>query len=780
MDEEKKKESRSKITALLLVCLAGILSVALAACGKAGSGTEDGKGTNLTDGEPSGAYIEEEIAFPAAIQKREKGIYSILLSPDGDVVLYAGSQDEKAKQQIVRYTLQPDDTWKEEEEPWMTSIEWNERHMAGSFSYDPAGNLYITALRRVDTSPEDALPEESSSDGNGIEGINEVWESEFYRIQAGGVEAEKLELAVPEGEFITDLIVGADGRAIQKTGYSPSNDYVKDLSSGKQLCEFYRERGCPIWYGDQILTLAGGDARLLFLNGSTGETEKTVMIREEQEEGGYSTAGSSIYAEQGKGVWLAGRDGLLYLAEGGSKWEVLLEAEQSVMGMPSYDTDNLLKQGETTFYLQYINTTTYQNGLVRIRYQEGVSAEPDKVLSIYSLEECESVRQAVVEFQREHRDVRVDYRAVLSENSSATREDCIQAFHTELLAGKGADLIITDSLPVEAYIENGLLADMSGLAKELIEEDLLLENIVEAIRQDVEGGVGKGTDKLWYIPTHMKVPLWIGSKQALQSVESIEALAEASAQAEHPYLGVENYDYLLLFQMLYELYGADLMIDGEVNREALTRFYQSYMTLAEQSATEKEDRYIEQSSIGSTYGKNGELGYFSISMRLMLMEPEKIMRETGYGYVRFRESFQPMVNLAINQSSEQKELAYMFIRKMLSASIQEVDFDGLPVNPVVVEEMPEKRQENVMTGSDYYELLPDGNLEVRQIMAECPSEEELADFASGLKHLERVIQPDEQVRSLIEAELTALWRNEKSIEAASESAYQKLKNYLAE
>ena len=168
MDEEKKKESRSKITALLLVCLAGILSVALAACGKAGSGTEDGKGTNLTDGEPSGAYIEEEIAFPAAIQKREKGIYSILLSPDGDVVLYAGSQDEKAKQQIVRYTLQPDDTWKEEEEPWMTSIEWNERHMAGSFSYDPAGNLYITALRRVDTSPEDALPEESSSDRKSV------------------------------------------------------------------------------------------------------------------------------------------------------------------------------------------------------------------------------------------------------------------------------------------------------------------------------------------------------------------------------------------------------------------------------------------------------------------------------------------------------------------------------------------------------------------------------------------------------------------------------------
>ena len=49
-----------------------------------------------------------------------------------------------------------------------------------------------------------------------------------------------------------------------------------------------------------------------------------------------------------------------------------------------------------------------------------------------------------------------------------------------------------------------------------------------------------------------------------------------------------------------------------------------------------------------------------------------------------------------------------------------------------------------------------------------------------LKHLERVIQPDEQVRSLIEAEITALWRKEKSIEAASESAYQKLKNYLAE
>ena len=94
-----------------------------------------------------------------------------------------------------------------------------------------------------------------------------------------------------------------------------------------------------------------------------------------------------------------------------------------------------------------------------------------------------------------------------------------------------------------------------------------MANIVEAMKQEEGSSVGKGTNKLWYIPTHMRVPLWIGSKQALQSVESIETLAEASAQAEHPYLGVENYDYLLLFRMLYELYGADLIVDGEVDRE---------------------------------------------------------------------------------------------------------------------------------------------------------------------------------------------------------------------
>ncbi len=793
MEHKMKKRFRNRNRFGVILLSAFVLAGALAGCSGREKGTADdissggnfaGNSTGVSTG-GYGAYIEEEIPLPEAIQKEENSIYEILCSPEGELVMYAGAQEEGEPQRIVRYTLLPDNIWKEETEPWMTAASWNESHMAGGFSYDEEGNFYITAFCQVEgkkdaASTDPPSEEEDSSVPPQTGDINELWENEFYRVKAGSTELEKLEITAPKGEIIRNLRVGANERVILQTISSPNNAFILDLSSGKKLGEFYRERGCPVWYGDQILTLAENDARLLFISSETGDTEQTVAIREEQEEGGYSTAGSSIYAEKGKGVWLAGRDGLLYLSEGGSKWEVLLEAEQSVMGMPSYDTDNLLKQGETTFYLQYINTTTYQNGLVRIRYQEGVSAEPDKVLSIYSLEECESVRQAVVEFQREHRDVRVNYRAVLSENSSATREDCIQAFHTELLAGKGADLIITDFLPVEVYIENGLLADVSGLAEELIKEDLLMANIVEAMKQEEGSSVGKGTNKLWYIPTHMRVPLWIGSKQALQSVESIEELAEASAKAEHPYLGVENYDYLLLFQMLYELYGADLIVDGEVNREALTCFYQSYLTLAEQSAAEKEDYYIEQSSIASTYGKNGELGYFSISMRLMLMEPEKIMRETGYGYVRFRESFRPMVNLAINQSSEQKELAYAFIRKMLSASIQEADLDGLPVNPRVVEEMPDNRQENVTTGSDYYELLPDGNQELRQIMAECPSKEELADFVSGLKNLKQVIQPDEQVKSLIEAEITALWRKEKTIEAASEEAYQRLKNYLAE
>lgn len=42
-------------------------------------------------------------------------------------------------------------------------------------------------------------------------------------------------------------------------------------------------------------------------------------------------------------------------------------------------------------------------------------------------------------------------------------EDVIRALNTELLNGKGADVLILDGLPMETYKNKGILADLSSL-----------------------------------------------------------------------------------------------------------------------------------------------------------------------------------------------------------------------------------------------------------------------------------------------------------------------------
>ena len=761
---------------MVMVLLIGVLS----GCGKGAedkkepSGTvpkeektdTDGKQEEGNGGGKSGAYVEEEIALPEEVTNGDYEVGEFLLHPDNYIVLYTtkkedygeGGRPAGAKQELKRYVLQADDTWKEETEAWMEELDLSDR-VVGGYSYDSHGNLYLTAMCLKNGSWEEAT-------------------NEFYRVKAedGTIEQLDLKAGGEDGMYISNIYVNEEGKVIQQPSAYPTNVTISDLETGKYLFEFLPENGTPIWYGDQIISTGDGGAKLIFWDGKTGEQVNSITIHEESEKAGdgkyeYGFGEVKIYAKAGKGIWLAGEDGLTYLAEGGSKWEVLLDPGLSVLGMPSYYASGLMCDSEENFYLSYLDTTTYRYGLARISYQEGVSNEQDTTLTIYSLSESDSIRQAVVEFQREHRNVKVEYRAMMSENSSATKEDCIKTLNTELLAGKGPDLIVTDGLPFASYIEKGVLADLSELSGALVNEGMITENIMEAV---------KGEQGVYYIPTRINVPIWIGTEKALQATGSIEELAAASAQAKTPYFGVENYDYMQLFQCLYYLYGGQLTEDGG-SREQIKNFLQAYVTLAKQSGTEDgENSHIALSVINSLCGNNGEIGYFNVPDMTSLMIPEKIMRDSGLGYIRAKESFKPVISLAVNQASEQKELAGEFIKKLLCESIQDADLDGIPVNPTSLEKKPENRQENVAVGMHFVKTLPDGSKEESSLMAECPEKEEIEEFVVGLKNLKQVLHTDDTIQQMIEAEIPALWRGEKDVEAVSESVFQKLQTYLAE
>ena len=112
----------------------------------------------------------------------------------------------------------------------------------------------------------------------------------------------------------------------------------------------------------------------------------------------------------------------------------------------------------------YIGEIDYSSGLncgrlVSYKYSADTPTVPDTELTIYSLEENSGIRQAVVMFQKKYPDIYLTLETGMSGNDGVTRTDALKTLNTEIMAGKGPDILILDGISSETYIEQGMLED---------------------------------------------------------------------------------------------------------------------------------------------------------------------------------------------------------------------------------------------------------------------------------------------------------------------------------
>lgn len=152
------------------------------------------------------------------------------------------------------------------------------------------------------------------------------------------------------------------------------------------------------------------------------------------------------------------------------------------------------------------------------RYDKDVKAVPDETLSIYGVSENQTISQAVYTFQSKHPDVRVDYHTAAG-NEEIPLSETIRTLNAELLNGSGADILILDGLPIDSYIEKGILSDISKLGDRLSENGVLM---------DVIGNTASRDGKIYAVPARIGVPIIFGD----------EAKAEACKDPDtfHTYL----------------------------------------------------------------------------------------------------------------------------------------------------------------------------------------------------------------------------------------------------
>lgn len=249
----------------------------------------------------------------------------------------------------------------------------------------------------------------------------------------------------------------------------------------------------------------------------------------------------------------------------------LIDGALSSFGDSEMNIIGFVEKENNEFLAVFNDWNNNEMAIINYSYDANVPSVPDKQLRIYSLLENDQIRQAVSSYAKANPDTYVKYEIGMSLGEEGiTEADALKTLNTEIAAGNGPDVILLDGLPVESYIEKGLLEDISDVISEYTSQDLIFKNIADAYTVD---------EKIYQFPTKVKFPILLGSKDVLDSVSDLNSFVELAKKIgkENPDKRIFNdyYSPKTLVYSLYYLYGNDwLNADKTINVDALNNFFE--------------------------------------------------------------------------------------------------------------------------------------------------------------------------------------------------------------
>ena len=195
------------------------------------------------------------------------------------------------------------------------------------------------------------------------------------------------------------------------------------------------------------------------------------------------------------------------------------------------------------------------------------------------------------------------------------------------MAGKGPDILILDGMPVENYIQKGLVEDITDTVEAVSREDGLFENIMRTFEKD---------DKIYAVPLGFLLPVVQGDEAVVNAAESMNTLAEqiAEIREENPHTGrimipTDSSDFLEIF---YNLENAAMRNeDGTLNEEALKAFLENMKKLYGEPITQEE----QENTIGYFSAAEGVASNLD-GLRLQSMVLLSQQSKAGRGVDRLR------------------------------------------------------------------------------------------------------------------------------------------------
>lgn len=537
-----------------------------------------------------------------------------------------------------------------------------------------------------------------------------------------------------DDEFHTGLLLtGPDGNTLTVTELTASEEgYVRNIWFGPEGRLFAEMIGSSVLY--EVDTVSGdmhkymslpntpdliqfqGDYMIL-LTAQDGITfydmkeEKWVdddvlaeFMRQNYLDDYYCYETFTVYMVPGEEnvIYVAGKGGVYRHVIGGSAMEQIIDGTLTTFSNPSVSIVNMIPLKNNEFMVLFSG-----GKLVRYVYDPDVPTVPDELVTVYSLREEDKVRQAIAQYQAQNPQAFVRYEVGMSGSDAVAREDAIKKLNTELMAGSDPDILILDGLPMESYIEKGVLLDLSDHISQMTGEQELMPNIVESFRQD---------GKIYGVPTSFTIPAVFGRQDDVAQIHDLASLADTlerlrQQNPEKEIIGMFSEETALKWLLpvsapafVDETGNLDTQVIAEY-LEAVNRIYtvstdgtsefirQRHENMRERYRAATSEDYIAEAynSLGNTTMEilMGEAVFAAGNLMNTygFQEVLSINKVEGYEDMRIlpldghsSHVFVPDVMTGINASSAHMEEAQAFFDVMMGKEVQQLFYDGFMVN----------------------------------------------------------------------------------------------------
>lgn len=546
--------------------------------------------------------------------------------------------------------------------------------------------------------------------------------------------------------------------------------------------------------GDRVAVVDTNKAYFGGKDDSQADTSDEVLnaqVKKEIENGGVPVLAGGADNK----VYLAGQSGIYSHVTGGSVMEQLMDGALFTLGEPTRVPRAMLAGENGSFLIGF------EDGLIcSYVYDPDMPAVPERQLNVYSLRDNASIRSAIASFRKKNPDVYVKLEIGMDGTDGVTANDAVKNLNTRLLANEGPDLIVLDGMPMDSYMNKGMLTDISDVLTDVQGEADYFTNLLSAYQK--EGAI-------YAVPLRFQIPVLAGAAEELSGLTDLKSFAdkveELQASGKNTVRMVGSSTAEELLKELQFTCGQAWVKDGAVDTDALKEYFTQAKRLYEADqknlTAELKDAHSRAMQIGGTSVEEMwndvwmrtfdillKSSCFSMGNVASLEAYPKTMatlKEMENGALtelpgQAENVFIPSGITGIASGSKETELAKDFLKELLSTGIQSKDTkDGLPVNREALESwMVQDNAGEVSMGM--VEVGGNGDETIGVDYSYWPTKEQWQELIALIEKLERPCLTDEVVLNAVESIGESILTNEKSIEDGVNEIAQKINLYFKE